>query len=94
MYAIRSYYEFIYEYEQERNAERQGQINEYEISKNILTKQIKELEERAGKGTGDFKKFREQAIEKKNELSRITSYNVCYTKLLRIISKLYCVFSF
>jgi len=72
---------YIYQYEKERNAELQGQINECEISKNILTKQIKELEERAGKGVGDFKKFREQAIEKKNELSQMKE-----VKQLRLIA--------
>lgn len=61
----------IFEYEQEKNAELQPLINENVTQRNIISKQIKELEDRAGKQKGDYKLFGQQAIEKKQQLAQM-----------------------
>lgn len=72
---------FIYDYEQDKNAEKQEQINENSTIRNCLLSQIKELEKRGGNLTGNYQQYRQQAIDKKKELS-----NVPEIKPIRLIA--------
>lgn len=62
---------YIYQYEQEENQKNKPLIDESNMKRNILSEQIKELETRASRQKGDWKLFKDQAMDKKKELLQI-----------------------
>ena len=75
MYAIRSYYE------KPDIAKYKKLSGEY----NDMVKVYKTKYSKEGKGlsAGDLRKLLDASYDGKEKVARITSYNVCYTKLLR-----------
>ena len=92
MYAIRSYYE-VYEDLLLKMGEKNSDGGQFFTPREVIRAMVHTVDPEPGRtvydpgcGTGGFLAIAYEHIARKlgaNATSRITSYNVCYTKLLR-----------